>query len=148
MNPLWGATSNAYFDTTGRQANSNFMGWMCTESNFTAYKTSQAEMVIGGPPIEMFAKSYNVAVGSNALVPIYGGSTLNGYDFSAIPAQIVSGPNGIYWQNKTDNYWTCSGDCSSADRMQVFLPQYGNFGAWDIKYNTYGLAPVVSIGRP
>ena len=62
MNPKWAASTNA---SSIDLKNEKEVAWLCDPTNWTSYKTAEADYAIGSPSVEMFMKAYNVWITGN-----------------------------------------------------------------------------------
>ena len=56
MNPKWRDSSYSSIDLV----NEHCVAWLCDPTNWTSYKTAEADYAIGSPSVEMYMKAYNV----------------------------------------------------------------------------------------
>ena len=154
MNPKWRDYPTAGANTIDKE-NEHCVAWLCDPTNWTNYKTTEADYAIGSPSVEMYMKAFNVWKTGNkdATNLICKIGNANGYSVGANGTYansgyytnsntIESGPNNIFMT--AGNYWWLASP--SSDRSSAVLIVYGydagvssnNSGAW-------GLCPVVSL---
>ena len=143
MNPAWKA-KNGTIDKNNEKA----VAWLCDTGEWTAYATPDnlalqqyVRYAIGGPSIEMYAKSYTEAAAAsnvegsatwgfadNARGYTYGGSRVSN-----------AGKNQMF---TTDYWWLASPDFNGTDC--VIYANYYNFNR-DAYYIPRGVAPLVCL---
>ena len=153
MNPKWAASTNA---SSIDLYNEHCVAWLCDPTNWTNYKTAEADYAIGSPSVEMYMKAFNVwktgnknatnlickvenkygySVGANGTYANSGSYTNNN--------TIESGPNNIFMTK--DGYWWLASPSSFS--ISGVLHVYGDSAS--VSYFSYnapgGVCPVVSL---
>ena len=143
MNPAWKA-KNGTIDRNNEKA----VAWLCDTGEWTAYATPDnlalqqyVRYAIGGPSIEMYAKSYTEAAQASSS----GGSVTWGFADNAIGytcgGNRVSnaGKNQMY---TTDYYWLASPYYNHTFGVIYASGLSFNYGIYNY---TYGVAPLVCL---
>ena len=154
MNPKWRDSTNA---SSIDLNNEHCVAWLCDPTNWTSYKTAEADYAIGSPSVEMYMKAFNVWKDNNKdatnlvckVERSYGYSVgANGtYDNSGYKTNkntIEAGPNNIFMPEKNNYWWLAS---PSSFRYDYGL--YANGINANVDYNSlssnFGVSPVVSL---
>ena len=153
MNPKWRDSSYSSIDLK----NEHCVAWLCDPTNWTSYKTAEADYAIGSPSVEMYMKAYNVWKTGNkdATNLVCKVESANGYSVGAngnyansgyytASDTIEAGPNNIFMTAGSNWWWLAS---PSSDNYNIVLLVNGN-GAnvyRDSYSNTNGVCPVVSL---
>ena len=153
MNPKWRDSSYSSIDLK----NEHCVAWLCDPTNWTSYKTAEADYAIGSPSVEMYMKAFNVWKTGNkdATNLVCKVESANGYSVGAngnyansgyytASDTIEAGPNNIFMTAGSNWWWLAS---PSSDNYNIVLLVNGN-GAnvyRDSYSNTNGVCPVVSL---
>ena len=153
MNPKWVASTNA---SSIDLENEKAVAWLCDPTNWTDYKTAEADYAIGSPSVEMYMKAYNVwkdnnkdsttlickignangySVGTNGTYDNNGEFT-NNNTIKAGPNNIFRTAGSVWWLASPSSYASrgvliVSGDGAGVDRSSCVL--------------VCGVCPVVSL---
>ena len=143
MNPAWKA-KNGTID----QNNEKAVAWLCDTGEWTAYATPDnsalqqyVRYAIGGPSIEMYAKSYTEAAQASSS----GGSAAWGFADNTIGYIGIGGKVSNAGKNKmytTDYYWLASPHYGDTDYVIYATTSNFDFNAYSI---TRGVAPLVCL---
>ena len=130
MNPKWRDSSYSSIDLE----NEHCVAWLCDPTNWTNYKTAEADYAIGSPSVEMYMKAYNVWKDNNKdsttlICKIeskygygYSVGAQNSYTWDASNTgknSIEAGPNNIFMTAGSNYWWLASP--SSYDLSNVFV---------------------------
>ena len=154
MNPKWAASTNA---SSIDLENEKAVAWLCDPTNWTTYKTAEADYAIGSPSVEMYMKAYNVWKDNNkdstTLICKIGNA--NGYSVGANGtyansgsytngSTIEAGPNNIF-MTAGENYWRLASPSSNSN--DKVLDVNGNSARVGRNYysSSLGVCPVVSL---
>ena len=153
MNPKWAASTNA---SSIELENEKAVAWLCDPTNWTNYKTAEADYAIGSPSVEMYMKAFNVWKTGNkdATNLICKIGNANGYSVGANGTYansgyytnnntIEAGPNNIF-MTANNIWWLASPSSNYSSRV---LRVYGNLASvnnYSYDY-AWGLCPVVSL---
>ena len=158
MNPKWRDYPTAGANTIDL-VNEHCVAWLCDPTNWTNYKTAEADYAIGSPSVEMYMKAFNVWKTGNkdATNLICKVESANGYSVGANgiydnngwytnEKTIEAGPNNIFMTAGRSNEWWLASP-SSRDRCVLTVdgnsPYVGGGGLRD--RNKLGVCPVVSL---
>ena len=153
MNPKWRDSSYSSIDLE----NEHCVAWLCDPTNWTSYKTTEADYAIGSPSVEMYMKAYNVWKTGNkdATNLICKVESANGYSVGANETYdnggiftnnntIEAGPNNIFMT--AGDYWWWLASPSSFDYSTVLLVGGSRARVGSNVYSeTNGVCPVVSL---
>ncbi len=152
MNPKWRDSSYSSID----QENEHCVAWLCDPTNWTNYKTAEADYAIGSPSVEMYMKAFNVwkTGNKNATNLICKVENKYGYSVGANGTYansgyftnsntIESGPNNIF-MTAGSNYWWLASPSSYGSGSVLYVRGYADVNNNDFNY-TYGVCPVVSL---
>ena len=156
MNPKWRDSSYSSID----KENEHCVAWLCDPTNWTSYKTTEADYAIGSPSVEMYMKAYNVWKDNNkdstTLICKIGNA--NGYSVGAQNSytwngsneydtgnnSIEAGPNNIFMTAGGINYWWLASPSSGSNGFVLYV--YGLAYVNGLHFsNTFGVCPVVSL---
>ena len=160
MNPKWRDYPTAGANTIDL-VNEHCVAWLCDPTNWTSYKTAEADYAIGSPSVEMYMKAYNVWKTGNkdATNLVCKVESAKGYSVGANGIYdnngwytndntIEAGPNKIFMTASSGkNWWLASPSSRIKDNYNFVLIAYG-FGAsvFGADYSVaYGVCPVVSL---
>ena len=117
MNPKWRDSSYSSID----QENEHCVAWLCDPTNWTNYKTAEADYAIGSPCVEMYMKAYNVWKTGNkdATNLVCKVESANGYSVGENGTYVKSGyytnnntieagPNNIFMTAGSNYWWLAS----------------------------------------
>ena len=152
MNPKWRDSSYSSIDLE----NEHCVAWLCDPTNWTSYKTTEADYAIGSPSVEMYMKAYNVWKDNNkdSTTLICKIENANGYSVGANGTYdnsgyytnnntIEAGSNNIFMTAGTNHWWLASPSSSSSSYVLYVNGYYAyvrsNPGS------SYGVCPVVSL---
>ena len=156
MNPKWRDSSYSSIDLE----NEHCVAWLCDPTNWTSYKTAEADYAIGSPSVEMYMKAFNVWKTGNkdATNLVCKVESANGYSVGANGTYansgyytnnntIEAGPNNIFMTVGSKYWWLAS---PSSNRSSSVLYVYGRSAY--VAYvgtgsygGTHGVCPVVSL---
>ena len=153
MNPKWRDSSYSSID----KANEHCVAWLCDPTNWTSYKTAEADYAIGSPSVEMYMKAYNVWKTGNkdATNLICKVESANGYSVGANGIYdnngwytnkniIEAGPNNIFMTAGSNYWWLASPSSRGSDNVPFVNGDYAF--VYSIDYiNAIGVCPVVSL---
>ena len=157
MNPKWAASTNA---SSIDLYNEKAVAWLCNPTNWTDYKTGEADYAIGSPSVEMYMKAFNVwkAGNKDATNLICKVESANGYSvgvngnynsnsMNATGSNTIeAGPNNIFMT--AGSYWWLA-STSSGDNGGSVLCVVGYYGCENVSNGSTdyvgGLCPVVSL---
>ena len=154
MNPKWRDSSYSSID----KENEHCVAWLCDPTNWTSYKTAEADYAIGSPSVEMYMKAYNVWKTGNkdATNLICKVESANGYSVGANGTYansgyytknntIEAGPNKIFMTASSGkNWWLASPSSRNDDRVLLVYGIGAGVGNYDYSY-MLGVCPVVSL---
>jgi len=144
---------NAEFRTT---ENAKSIAWFMDQSRWSNWKDSAgvAKYAIGGPPIEVFIKSYNLTAPSNSQSPISLSIVNGGYEQNPESGDMLLNTYnyGIYHlRGEIDAFWLSSpgGDNGSNPGSTIRTSGGNNYRKYGIyfgySYYNLGLRPVVIL---
>ena len=142
MNPAWKA-KNGTIDKNNEKA----VAWLCDTGEWTAYATPDnsalqqyVRYAIGGPSIEMYAKSYTEAAAASNV----GGSATWGFADNAIGYTYGGSRVSNAGKNQmftTDCWWLASPDYANTNNgIFAYNNTFTNYFTY-----TYGVAPLVCL---
>ena len=153
MNPKWRDSSYSSIDLE----NEHCVAWLCDPTNWTSYKTAEADYAIGSPSVEMYMKAYNVWKTGNkdATNLICKVESANGYSVGANGIYdnngwytnkniIEAGPNNIFMTAGSNYWWLASPSSRNDDRVLLVYGIGAGVGNYDYSY-MLGVCPVVSL---
>ena len=144
MNPKWRDYPTADVNTIDKE-NEHCVAWLCDPTNWTDYKTEEADYAIGSPSVEMYMKAFNIwktgnKDATNIMCKV---ENENGYSVETGNNVIEVGPNNIFMK-KNNDWWLASPSSFSASNI---LGVSGN--SMDISTSAYisalRVCPVVSL---
>ena len=152
MNPKWRDSSYSNIDLE----NEHCVAWLCDPTNWTNYKTAEADYAIGSPSVEMYMKAFNVWKTGNKdatnlvckVESAWGYSVgANGtYDNSGYYTNrntIEAGPNNIF-MTASRALWLASPSSSSINNVLYVDGSSADVGNYNYHY-ARGACPVVSL---
>ena len=156
MNPKW-----RDYPTAGANAidleNEHCIAWLCDPTNWTDYKTAEADYAIGSPSVEMYMKAFNVWKTGNkdATNLVCKVESENGYSVGANGTYdnegwatnydtIEAGPNNIF-MTAGENYWWLASPSSYNSNNVLAVDGYNAFVSLTSHIGTIGLCHVVSL---
>ena len=156
MNPKWRDYPTAGANTIDLE-NEHCIAWLCDPTNWTDYKTAEADYAIGSPSVEMYMKAFNVWKTGNkdATNLVCKVESTSGYSVGANNAYansgrytndntIEAGPNSIF-MTAGSNYWWLASPSSSGNYF-VLIVYGGNADMFGTGYDrALGVCPVVSL---
>ena len=153
MNPKWRDSSYSSIDLK----NEHCVAWLCDPTNWTNYKTAEADYAIGSPSVEMYMKAFNVWKTGNkdATKLVCKVESANGYSVGANGTYdnngnitnantIEAGPNNIF-MTAGENYWWLASTSSSSGYYRVLYVNGNSAGVYCSYSSPYGVCPVVSL---
>ena len=157
MNPKWRDYPTAGANTVDLE-NEHCVAWLCDPTNWTDYKTEEADYAIGGSSVEMYMKAYNVWKTGNkdATNLICKVESANGYSVGANGTYdnngnytnantIEAGPNNIFITAGYNNWWWLASP-SSVTSYCVLVVYGDRAGVYGSSYDyARGVCPVVSL---
>ena len=153
MNPKWRDSSYSSIDLV----NEHCVAWLCDPTNWTSYKTAEADYAIGSPSVEMYMKAFNVWKTGNkdATNLVCKVESTNGYSVGANNAYansgrytngntIEAGPNNIF-MTAGSNYWWLASPSSLDNGYMLLVHGYSAYVNCSTYGTTFGVCPVVSL---
>ena len=154
MNPKWRDSTNA---SSIDLENEHCVAWLCDPTNWTNYKTAEADYAIGSPSVEMYMKAFNVWKTGNkdATNLICKVESANGYSVGANGTYANSGkwtnantievgPNNIF-MTEGHNYWWLASPSSANSSHVLFVSGHYAYVSSGSYSGTNGVCPVVSL---
>ena len=154
MNPKWRDYPTAGANTIDKE-NEHCVAWLCDPTNWTNYKTTEADYAIGSPSVEMYMKAFNVWKTGNkdATNLICKVESANGYSVGANGIYdnngnnntIEAGPNNIFMTAGSSNYWWLASPSSASYNYVLYVRGYRANVNCNYYGDTSGVCPVVSL---
>ena len=150
MNPKWRDSSYSSID----KENEHCVAWLCDPTNWTNYKTAEADYAIGSPSVEMYMNAYNVwkdnryslicKIGSQYGYSVGANGTYDNSGWYTNADTIEAGPNNIFMTARGNYWWLASPSSQSSNSVLCV-----SIGGARVDYyycsGAYGVCPVVSL---
>ena len=145
--------------STTWNANEHEASWLCSPSQWTKYKNSNATYAIGSPSTEMYCDSYNSVNHSagnykitcqyqTSKVPGYGylvnGTALNSGLYTNDNTLDATGYSTMYCKSGSLGWWLASPP-AQFDNGVCFVNGYGSFLSAYGASASYSICPIVSL---
>ena len=153
MNPKWRDSSYSSID----KENEHCVAWLCDPTNWTNYKTAEADYAIGSPSVEMYMKAYNVwkdnnkdsttlicKIGSQYGYSVGANGTYANSGYYTNNNTIEAGPNNIFMTAGWSTCWLASPSSRNSDRVLYVngIDAHVDITGYD---DALWLCPVVSL---
>ena len=156
MNPKWRDYPTAGANTIDKE-NEHCVAWLCDPTNWTNYKTTEADYAIGSPSVEMYMKAFNVWKTGNkdATKLVCKVESANGYSVGANGTYdnsgnwtndntIEAGPNNIFMTDGSNYWWLASPSSYGTSDVLAVSGNSASVGSGNYS-SALGVCPVVSL---